>query len=42
VEAGPLDYLKRKLAGAQSGHHDATTLGQCIGLVVTPAARRDN
>ena len=37
----PLDDLERKLACAQRGHHEATTLVQCIGLVVTPAAKRN-
>ena len=39
--AWPLDYLERKLACAQSGHHEAPTLVRCIGLVVAPAAERD-
>ena len=38
--AWPLDYLERKLACAQSGHHEAPTLVRCIGLVVAPAAER--
>src|SRR2546426_4365892 len=33
--AWPLDYLERKLAGAQGGHHEAPPLVRCISLVVT-------
>src|SRR2546428_235721 len=39
--ARPLDYLERKLACAQGGHHEAPALVRCIGLVVAPAAERD-
>ena len=36
-----LDDLEPKLACAQSGHHEAPPLVRCIGLVVTPAAKRN-
>ena len=34
--AWPLDYLERKLAGAQGGHHEPPPLIGRIGLVVAP------
>src|SRR5207253_4870746 len=39
--ARPLDYLERKLAGAHGGHHEPPPLIGCVGLVVAPAAERD-
>ena len=38
--ARPLDDLERKLAFAQSGHHEAPPLIGRVGLVVAPAAER--
>src|SRR5207302_1759265 len=37
----PLDDLERKLACAQGGHHEAPPLIGRVGLVVAPAAERD-
>ena len=39
--AWPLDYLERKLACAQGGHHRPPPLIGRVGLVVAPAAERD-
>jgi len=36
-----LDDLERKLAGAQGGHHEPPSLIGRVGLVVAPAAERD-
>ena len=37
----PLDDLEGKLAGAQGGHHEPPPLIGRVGLVVAPAAERD-
>ena len=37
----PLDDLEGKLACAQGGHHESPPLIGRIGLVVAPAAERD-
>ena len=37
----PLDDLEHKLACAQGGHHEAPPLIGRVGLVVEPAAERD-
>ena len=39
--ARPLDDLEGKLAGAQGGHHEPPSLIGRVGLVVAPAAKRD-
>jgi len=36
-----VDDLERKLACAQGGHHEAPSLTGRVGLVVAPAAERD-
>ena len=36
-----LDYLERKLPCAQGGHHEPSPLIGRVGLVVAPAAERD-
>jgi hypothetical protein len=37
----PLDDLERKLACAQGGHHEPPPLIGRVGLVMAPAAQRD-
>ena len=37
----PLDGLERKLACAQGGHHEPPSLIGRVGLIVAPAAERD-
>jgi len=37
----PLDDLERKLAGPEGSHHEPPPLVRRVGLVVAPAAERD-